>query len=668
MRVSSTPGGRPRDDRGVVSVLVSISAVLLIISAAFAVDIGNTWARRGQLQRQADEAAMFAANELPAYDGPARSRAASAVAQYIACNPVVGQSDLDPSIPGCSQGMGVKTPEMVAYGVRMLADGLVSFPAIEGSVGSYVKVVTPAARVEFGFGRAAGKNESVQQREAVARVGSPGVVAPMALSLNCLLSAAGSLPAGVGNTMSGLLPMNYLAPGPITADTVVTKWPSLNDSNGVTIESWMPAPPSTTQGIAPAPQVLTGAGWGTLSEVKLVFALGDQRGAAVDALPSSPVTGLTALNLLGTGTVTIPAAVYGTVGTWRAKVAVRSLPTPLNPNPVWTFSKQDYTFTVTLPSVTQDLLGCARTIKSPRDGQQGTPGNLKINLMAGLDHPLVRHPSLTNLSLPQPLTAQNLLTGIGGLNGLSTCASNTAPNVYDNGGAVAAPNCVTPEQGASVYKEFTDGILGPSTIVPANNSTGTPSYSTAGRLVCTSTRPCSHEFTLPGFPGTQINDDEFSDFVVSGRENLLTEAMFFSLDTYLTDDLPVVTPNSALSGEIYSSHRFMWVPVISTPVAPNSQSYYPVLTFRPIFITQDAPVALSSVDMVLDLVDGWVKALLGIDPGDDHGLLLDSAGTTLRAMRFMTIEPSALPSAGSDYAGPLSDYVGTGPKVIRLVR
>jgi hypothetical protein len=150
--------------------------------------------------------------------------------------------------------------------------------------------------------------------------------------------------------------------------------------------------------------------------------------------------------------------------------------------------------------------------------------------------------------------------------------------------------------------------------------------------------------------------------------NTLTESMFFNLDTYLTNDLPVVTPDSALESGIYSSQRFMWVPVVSAAVDVNSTSYYPILTFRPIFITQDAPPGLDSIDMVLDLVDTWVKTLLAINPGDDHGLLLDSSGTTLRALRFMTIEPSALPAVTPDYTGPISNYLGTGPKVVRLVR
>jgi hypothetical protein len=71
---------------------------------------------------------------------------------------------------------------------------------------------------------------------------------------------------------------------------------------------------------------------------------------------------------------------------------------------------------------------------------------------------------------------------------------------------------------------------------------------------------------------------------------------------------------------------------------------------------------------VLDIVDSWVKALLGISPDDDHGLLMNAEGDTLRALRFMTIEPSALPAPADGYDGPMTDYLGNGPKVVRLVR
>jgi hypothetical protein len=42
-------------------------------------------------------------------------------------------------------------------------------------------------------------------------------------------------------------------------------------------------------------------------------------------------------------------------------------------------------------------------------------------------------------------------------------------------------------------------------------------------------------------------------------------------------------------------------------------------------------------------------------------------GGKLKAVRFMTIAPDALPPISSSYDGPITDYLGVGPKVIRLV-
>lgn len=660
---------RRADERGVVAIIAGVAATVMFVAGALAVDLGNTWARRGNLQGQADQAALFAARYLPANDDAGKTRVAKAAAYYILCNKVYGQTKIDASMPSCPSSPTSTDTAFTDYAARLLSSGLVTFPTIDGSTGTYVKVITPQAKIDFGFGVVAGKSNSVQSKTATAHVGSPGSVSPMSLSLNCLLSAAVNLPGGLGNSLTGILPLNYIAPGPITVDNVVTKWPSAPDSTSITLNNPL-TPYTATQGIDPGPKLFSGSGWGVLNllgigpQVKVVFALGDQSGVSIDTLPSVTLSSLSLLSLVGTGTGSIPSAVYNKVGTWKVRVAVK----PVGSS-TWTYSKasQAVDFTVQLPTVTQDLLGCARLIKTPRDLQQGTPGNLKYSLKAGVDHPIATNPNLLSLNLPQPLTVPSLLNALSSATSLVSC-NNTLPNIYDNGGVHPVPNCVMPEQGANTYKEFTDGMLGLPEEVPANNSTHQAAYMAAGRLICTDTQPCQHSFTLPGFPGRQINDDKFTDFVYPDRMNLLTEALFFNLDTYLLNDLPVVTPHSALMPELYDSARFMWVPVISSPVAPNNANYYPVLTYRPIFVTQDAPPGMDSIDMVLDLVDTWVKTLLNIDPSDDHGLLLDAAGTTLRAMRFMTIEPSALPAIPDDYDGPITDYTGTGPKVVRLVR
>lgn len=657
---------RRRDERGGVAVLTAVSVTLMMLFGALAVDLGNAWARRGQLQQQADSAAVNAAHKLPIRSEATRLVAAKAVARTIACQPVAGQT----GVPACPASDS--SPTLDAYAQQLLAAGRVSFPTP-----TKVKVVTPTARVDFGFGRLAGPDHTDQERQAIAQVGSPGEVAPMGLSLNCLLSAAGSLPAGVGDELADVMPLNYIAPGPLTFTNIQTDWPSATEQPVATSVTINPVLPSgTTQGVAVPALTVTGSGWGSLlnplPEVRVWFALG--KGAS-RRLESASATGIAinALTLVGTASVAVPPAVHGTAGPWKVKVAVRPQPTPLAPNPAWTWSRLDTGFTVELPTVTQDLLGCGRMLKSPRNQQDGTGQNLLLNLQEGIDHQLQTHPQILTTSLPSPLSLSSLLSTLGGPSGLFQC-SNTTPHVDDVGGSLRngqTPNCVVVHKGAEAYQEFTDGMLGVEHVVPENTYTGEPAHVGAGRLVCTATRPCGRSVPLTvGGTERTVNDDRFEDFIVPGREGGLTSASFFNLSTYLLPGVPVVTPDSAIEPEIYGSHRFMWVPVISSPYAPNDAGSYPIVTFRPIFITQDAPagLGLGGVDLVLDLVDLWVKTALGITPATDHGIVLDDARTTLRAVRFMTVEPAALPAVGPDYDGPLSEYLGVGPRVVRLVR
>lgn len=543
---------RRPDEGGAIAVLTAVVAVVLLVTAALAVDIGNTWARRGLLQKQADQAALFAAQYLPANSRAEQVQAAKAAAYYIACHPVVGQDEIDATLPACPSTPETTDATFTSYAERLLADGSVSFPTTEGSSGSYVRVLTPAARVDFGLGAAAGASGSVQTREATARVGTPGAVAPMAMSLNCMLAAARNvsdalptgLAAGLEDGLDGVLPMNYIA-GQRIAN---------NDKSGA-------------------------------------------------------------------------------------------------------------------PAVTRDFLGCSRMIKSPRHPQLGTGDNLDVNLVEGLDHAVGTHPGLLGATLPSPLTVDSLLGVVGGPSGPSSCSHNKQPDVLDNGGNHGTPNCVMPIEGANPFKEFTAGMLGDSIAVPANSLTGEAAHTTQGRLVCTDDRPCRRSFTLPGFRNVPLNDDRIEDFVKPGAADRLTEDVFFNLSTYLQNGLPVVTPDSVFTSDLYSSSRFLWMPVISTPADSGRAGSWPIVSFRPVFITQEPPTSLEPLDAVLEEVDSWVKQMLGVaDTGDDHGLLLDKTGKELLAVRFVTIEPTALPAVPDEYGGPISDYVGTGVKVVRLVR
>jgi hypothetical protein len=658
---------RRRDQSGAIALISGLVSIVLMVVCAFVVDIGGTWARRGQLQVQADHAALYAAEYLPAASSADQKNVAARAAYYIACHTVLGQRKLTPAIPACTSGTRPTDAAIKTYGEAMLAAGQVSFPSA-----SRVKVITPPARVDFSFGEAAGADGTTQQKMAIAKVGSPGDVVPIGLSMNCMLSVANNLPSP-GDTLSGVLPLNYMSVGPLGPEKLDTNWPTDPPKDNAVTVAYQPASATSTYQGLPATIALQGAGWGLTSldtQVQVWFALGKDAARALVSAPPS-------LAVAGTTSVAVPTQVSGKTGVWKVRVAVRPAPSVTTPDPPWKVSKNDVDFTVNVPTATADLLGCGRALKSPRDclslittascTNQGNFGNLTENLQEGLDHGLISQSSLISPSTPTTVT--DMLNALNDPAVLSKC-DNTGENYKDIGGNLQTgktPNCVHLEQGNYDAAEFTKGFLGQ----PETSSTGT----VAGRLVCTDERPCSSSLRNPiessalGLPsGYQINDDRFTDFVTG--DTPLDAAMFFNLTTYLTPGLPVVTPQSRLDPAIYSSHRFFWVPVLSLPVQSNGNQAgdYPILTFRPVFVTQAQPSGVPAVDMVLALVDSWVRSLLGIDATDDHGILMNDSDHTLRALRFMTIEPSALPAVTDDYQGTTSEYVGTGPKIVQLVK
>lgn len=656
-----------RRESGAVAIISALVSVVLLVVAAFVVDIGGTWARRGQLQVQADEAALYAAAWLPARTDAERNEVAERAAWYLCDNLVLGQDKLSAVPQSCSSP---SDPDVQTWAQKLLADGAIDFPSP-----TEVKVVTPPAQVDFHFGQVAGPTGTVQQKMAIAKVSSPGDIVPVGLSLNCMLTAANSLPLGVGDTLTGVVPLNYMSTGPLRTASPVTTWPAGNTTSpDVTIAAFVPPDDSTAVGTTGGVFTVTGSGWGRTAldlnpDVDVYFRLGNTEYRA-------DTTAVNILNGVGSATFTLPDGVANQAGTWKVKVAVDSA--------LWggrTWSELDVDFNVTSPAATADLLGCGRTLKSPRDcldpvqpvscTDVGNPGNLETNIKEGLDHGLISQVDLVSATVPD--SVPDVLSAVDDPNVLFRCQDSAiSGNYHDVGANIRAgrtPNCVHLEAGATDQTEFTEGFLGaPQT---------TPTGEVAGRLVCTQERPCpdnlrsplpSSQFGLPS--GYTINDDRFTDFVKDG--SVLTSEMFFTLSTYLTPGIPVVTPDSKLKPELYSSHRFFWVPVMAVPtqsMSPDSPAAdHPILTFRPVFVTQSQMSGIPEVDLVLDLVDAGMRSLLGIDGTDDHGIVMDPGTGRLRALRFMTIEPSALPAVPSSWKGPTSEYVGTGPKIIRLVK
>ena len=733
--------GGARDERGAVAILSALITLTLLVISAFVVDLGTTWLRRGELQEQADKAALFAAAALPATDDTTKMRVARRAAYYLACFAVPGQRALDPSIPSCpGSSFTTSAPSLTTNAQHLLATGAVTFPS-----STQVQVVTPRAKVEYAFGGATGVEGTEQVKAATAKVSSPGEILPVGLSLNCLAGIVND--AGLGTSVDGVLPISYVTAGstgssgslPTDSEPVFGGWESTytgaNASTAVTVANPVSTGTTLTLSVG-APVSLTLSN--LVSGAKVAFKRG-----------SSPavVSAASSITSAGALVTTIPSTVLSTPGVWHVKVQLYTSGLVLGTQPRWSaldvqFSVFPSTDTVTGRLRTavssmldmHDMLACGRPLDSPRTQDGGTPA-LTRNLQENLDHPLTANDALVQALGTQDLSlldgsASRLATVLQGAvqgilsnpaYGLTGCVGSTYNRLdtqatYDAtqtaGGAPA--NCVRINATAQTEDELTAGLL-----KTTPSSSIEPGY---GRLSCARQGACTgRTTTLPGFSGT-FNDDSFQDFVKGGPGTLLDGNLAFALDTYLLPGLPGVTPSDSLDPALYRSARFGWAPVLSyVDLDASGAQDYPILTFRPIFLDNGSAPDLdiagldaaevvdglpaylqgrlqsaidqtraslgvlgSALDSVLgplglttalaDLGDLDVEAALdtltsslGVDMGhEEAGLLLQ--GGKVKATRFMTIAPSALPAVDSDYQGPVTDYLGVGPKIVRLVR
>ncbi len=137
-----------RDERGAVAVMMAVLVVLLFIIGGLAADMGNAWARKRDMQTQADVATISAANwgkdndHWPA-DTPAKQAAITQkAAEYLLedNNSAIGQGDMT-----------------VAQVVSALTDGDASNGDIEfRDGGQEMELVAPPATVNFGLATAVG--------------------------------------------------------------------------------------------------------------------------------------------------------------------------------------------------------------------------------------------------------------------------------------------------------------------------------------------------------------------------------------------------------------------------------------------------------------------------------------------------------------------------------
>lgn len=741
---------RRREERGAAAVMVAlVTCFVLFIVAALTVDIGNSWARRGQLQFQVDRAAKFAAEKLPVDSttvavSPSASQlgVAQAAAYFMACHAVAGQDDLS-TIPSCPSGDYTSDSGIQSFARSLLNNGrtssnsslgAVSFPAV-----NKVTIRAPDALVSFGFGRAVGADSTTQRKSATAVVLSPGQILPVGMSLSCVANALGNAPL-TGQTTSTVLPVNYISAGYTNQSGALTVTPNtysgsqanfaeypqgataaitlgqvsmnLNGSANLSF-SWS----QTKNGFVPyqVDIVIRKVGWvtgdptyTTTRSTVLVFNAVSGKWTQVSPLPNPVAFSLS-----------LPS------GDYEALVQLTGVneSSPVQ-HPVSWANMAAYNAKFHIPKAGDlaNFVSCSRPVQSPRLGLTDNPA-MSVNFSQGLDHGLAAFPGLGDavdaLRISGGASVPSAATLLGTVPATFACANNSNAKLDYPTRRTDGANCLHVDTRTDWSLQLTEGLLTGGTF-----ATG----SINGRLKCPASRACNFKTSRPvlsnpgGIAGS-YNDDRFGDFI-KPSSSYLNDPFAMSLDLFISPSLPLVTPpNDTIDQALYSSPRFFWAPLMVTAYVDNSANDYPVMTFRPVFLTPDsATTSGSPVDMLLlDLVrqstasgysllqtlqnfgnpcptqltaaqlltailttaqlqacetmllkttdpGGMLTAYFGSNIEVTGGLVIDKAAGRVRAARIMTLTPGSLPAPSTSYNGPTTDYLGVGPKIIRLTK
>jgi Flp pilus assembly protein TadG len=150
-----------RDESGAVAIMTGILVVVLVSIAALGVDLGNAMNRKQVTQNSSDFAALAGANGLP----DTSTSTVQLVADYLNTNAASndGGTECNP------QAGSTITAAMLTDGNEV--NGEVTFPSGD----TRIRVVSPAARVQFGMANVMGFDDTCVSSVSTARIASGAV-------------------------------------------------------------------------------------------------------------------------------------------------------------------------------------------------------------------------------------------------------------------------------------------------------------------------------------------------------------------------------------------------------------------------------------------------------------------------------------------------------------
>lgn len=549
---------RRSEDSGAVAIIVAILALVLFGFGALAVDISNMLSRKRMAQSSADFAALAGAQDLPA-----ASAAIDTAYTYLATHDFVPE--------------GTFTKQQLTD--TNLANGEIR--VISGN--RKIVVDLPPRKVSFGLAGALGFSSGDVSAHAVAALRSPTDVLPFFLPTQCSLGPQ-------------VLKEGAQSSGPVTEPAPVFSPSSSGTGQSPDVDAISPA--TSPQGTAIPSLLISGSKFET-SGMRADFTRGTSRfdvpATLVGSLPS---------NRQGTVTVSVPAGVTDTAGTWYVRVRT---------NEGWSGDSGALPLTISAaepppPSgCGQKETGDFGLLDSPRKFpvDNGNLKQLKANIALGLDHGVV---PFTGTFPPdtQPRNCQ--------INGSTPIPGG----IWDRDPYRDDANCLEINNGNKV-DAATDGLI-----------LGGGDYN--GRLTRSAGKNCPAPSggTNPATVlNRTINNDTIQCYLKSGYTV-----------SQLVSSSP---PNDILDPAIFDSPRFFYVPVINFEFNPPN-GWYPIREFRGVFITDETPANSAT---------------------PSNGLKVNNGEQKLTEIQVLAFKLSALPqsAAGNGNGGV---WVG-GTRAVRLV-
>ncbi|MGI8766764.1 MAG: hypothetical protein ACR2KM_09690, partial [Gemmatimonadaceae bacterium] len=580
--------------------------------AALGTDIGNETSRKSDTQTQADFGAFAGAatmTDTPVAGAAVPAEVVNAVTASMNANQPQDDGQACWSANNCIAAGQLTNLSDSDGEVSYTNDGLV--------------VVSPRARVDFGLANAFGISNVSVSSVATVSVYSPGQrVMPMFAVNGCDYGLETLVdPSGGGATP-------IVPPLAFPTDTTTTELQSplvMKDSSGAAVNTL----PLNSTGNS---LTVTAKKWKQSNYIG--FFRSD------DTSPSAVVTVGVPVAPYGTGagsassvTVNIPPSVTSVETVWWVRVYNGDGNPTASPhggtkNPSqWSPQSQALPVVVgqaALQCLSGPTVGNFGTIKFPRTDVP-TGDDLPVNIIKGLQRPLAPHVHQWAVDNPDLSLAAGG-TCVAGLNG-AIASGDPSP------GLLPGTNCVDTDTGLAA-NVATQGLI-----------QGDQGY--GGLLTNVPTRSgCDpgggsnyRNISISGGP-YKINDEVLSCYFNDGST---------SINDIARKSYARVSTDGVLDSSIYSSPRFLWVPVLRVQPSGGS-NHYSIIDFRPAFITDEQAIA---------------TAIRGSHTGtSDNGIMIP--GEDIKQLKVVFFNANALPETG-DGNTPLMPFLGVGRPIVRLV-